>query len=249
MKDNFSFQSKEYARFRPTYPPELYSFLRTLLAGRVNAWDVGTGNGQVAMELSRFFDQVYATDISQAQMDQAVKKDNVFYSKQAAEKTDFKDGFFDLCIVAQAIHWFDFEAFYREVNRTGKDKALIVVMGYGLIRINPELDRLVDHFYTEILGPYWDKERKYIDEGYKTIPFPFEEIPVPDFDHIYQWSFQHLIGYLSTWSAIMHYRMEKGVNPLDIVFQNLKNKWGGEKTKKVHFPLLLRVGRKSVGVI
>lgn len=249
MKDNFSDLSEEYARFRPAYPQEVYSFLRPLLPARVNAWDVGTGNGQVAIELSRFFDQVYATDISQAQLDQAVRKDNVFYSMQAAEKTDFKVGFFDLCMVAQAIHWFDFDAFFREVDRTTKDKALIVVMGYGLIRINPELDPLIDHFYTEIIGSYWDKERKYIDEGYKTIPFPFEEIPVPDYDHVYQWSFQHLIGYLSTWSAVMHYKREKGKNPLDIVYQDLKDKWGGEKTKKVHFPLLLRVGRKRVEVI
>jgi SAM-dependent methyltransferase len=244
MKDNFSDRSEEYATFRPGYPQEVYSFLQTLLAGKVNAWDVGTGNGQVAIELSRFFEHVYATDISQSQLEQAVQKKNIYYSLQAAEKTRFKDGFFDLCMVAQAIHWFDFEAFYREVNRTVKEGAFLVVMGYGLIRINPEIDRILNYFYSDILGSYWDKERKFIDEGYKTIPFPFEEITVPDFDHFYQWSFQHLLGYLSTWSAVKHYRRETGIDPLQIVYPDLEDKWGGKRLKKVHFPLLLRVGRK-----
>ena len=245
MKDNFSNQSEEYARFRPAYPQEVYSFLRTLLSSRGNAWDVGTGNGQVAIELSRFFDQVYATDISQTQLDQAARKDNVFYSLQAAEKTNFQDGIFDLCMVAQAIHWFDCEAFYLEVNRTARGKALIVVMGYGLIRINPALDNVIDYFYTEIIGPYWDKERKYVDEGYKTIPFPFKEISVPDFKMFYHWTFQHLMGYLSTWSAVKHFQRENGKNPLDIVYKDLNEKWGGEKTKKVSFPFFLRVGTRG----
>lgn len=245
MKDNFSNQAKEYANFRPTYPQEVYSFLQPLFSAKINAWDVGTGNGQVAIELSRFFDRVYGTDISQGQLDQAAQKDNVFYSRQAAEKTDFKDGFFDLCMVAQAIHWFDFEAFYREVDRTTTDKALIVVMGYGLIRINPALNHLIDYFYTEIIGPYWDKERKYIDEGYKTIPFPFKEISVPDFKMFYPWTFQHLMGYLSTWSAVKHFQRDNGINPLDIVYHDLKEKWGGEKTINVNFPLFLRVGTRG----
>lgn len=243
MKDNFSANSDDYALYRPSYPKEIYAYLDSLLFSKENAWDVGTGNGQVALELSRYFEKVYATDISQSLLQHAVKKDNIFYSLQPAEKTDFEVDFFDLCMVGQAIHWFDFEKFYKETYRTAKDNCLMVVMGYGRIKITTELDQLITSFYTEILGPYWDRERKYIDEDYQTISFPFTEITPPEFKNSFTWNFEHLIGYLGTWSAVKHYSREKGKNPIEIIYPALKDKWEGKKIRKVHFPLLLRVGR------
>jgi methylase of polypeptide subunit release factors len=65
MKDNFLTQSEPYLKFRPTYPNELYEFLLLLVEARDIAWDCGTGNGQVAWALSKYFKQVHATDISE----------------------------------------------------------------------------------------------------------------------------------------------------------------------------------------
>ena len=72
MKDNFSKQSDLYAKFRPGYPPELFEFLFSLVSDNKAAWDCGTGNGQVALQLSKYFDDVYATDISARQIENAV---------------------------------------------------------------------------------------------------------------------------------------------------------------------------------
>ena len=55
MKDNFSKQSSLYAQFRPAYPKELFQFLLPLVPAKNAAWDCGTGNGQVAVKLSRLF--------------------------------------------------------------------------------------------------------------------------------------------------------------------------------------------------
>src|SRR5690606_31205722 len=128
------------ARFRPGYPRQLFAYLESLLPNKENAWDVGTGNGQVALELSKFFKRVHATDISSSQLSLAVKKVNINYSLQPAENTNFEEDFFDLCMVAQAIHWFDFGGFYRELVRTAKHNALLAVTGYGLMKITDELD-------------------------------------------------------------------------------------------------------------
>ena len=242
MKDNFSSRSDQYAKFRPTYPSELFAYLNELTPNKLAAWDCGTGNGQVAFELAKSFDQVFASDISQAQLDHALRADNITYSLQPAEKTHFDNGIFDLIVVAQAIHWFDFEKFYAEVKRTAKKNAKLCVVGYGRIEINPQIDKVITEFYTNVIGSYWDKERKYIDEYYKTIPFPFEEIQTPKFENTHQWHLEHLIGYLNTWSAVKHYIKQNQQNPVEVLESELKPIWQSGEVKEVRFPVLLRVG-------
>ena len=88
-KDYFSGQSKTYAAFRPTYPRDLYDFIFKHLRERNAAWDCATGNGQVARYLAPQFKEVYATDISKSQIDEAFQAENVFYSVCPAEKTSF----------------------------------------------------------------------------------------------------------------------------------------------------------------
>jgi ubiquinone/menaquinone biosynthesis C-methylase UbiE len=240
MKDNFSLQSNQYVKFRPTYPHELYDYIQTLIQPRQCAWDCGTGNGQVAQELANYFDKVYATDISEKQIENAVQKSNIIYKVESAEKTSFANNSFDLITVAQAIHWFNFGEFYKEVERTIKPNGILAVIGYGLIQTNPSTDIIISDFYHNIVGPYWDKERRYIDENYETIPFPFKEFKAPKFKHEFQWTFEQIIGYLLTWSAVQHYRKEKNTNPVDLIAESLRKSWGDKKT--VNFPILLRVG-------
>ncbi|HET8573802.1 MAG TPA: class I SAM-dependent methyltransferase [Edaphocola sp.] len=243
MKDNFSTQSDQYAKYRPAYPPALFEYLNAIVRGKQNAWDCGTGNGQVACELAKTFGSVFATDISRSQISNAFKKDNISYSVQPAEKTSFDDCFFDLIIVAQAIHWFDFEEFYKEVKRTARENALLCVVGYGKLEISEQIDKVIADLYGNILGRYWDKERQYIDKNYKTIPFPFNEIPSPDLVNTQYWTLDHLTGYLNTWSAVKHFVKQNNYNPINEVRSEIKRFWGNEPTRPMRFPLLLRTGR------
>src|ERR1700755_911146 len=194
-KDLFSSQSKEYASFRPTYPKDLYDFILNHIKEKSIAWDCGCGNGQVAHDLSTHFEKVFATDLSAKQIENTVPGKNIIYSVSCAEQTSFADSIFDLITVGQAIHWFYFEKFYGEVKRVGKPDALLAVWGYSLLSINPEIDKIIQHFYTQVIGPYWDKERKLVDEQYKTIPFPFEEIKTPPFEFSFEWSLEYFQGY------------------------------------------------------
>lgn len=245
MKDNFSTQSDKYVQYRPTYPKELFDYLNTLVTNKESAWDCGTGNGQVAIELSKTFEKVYATDISQSQVENALQAENIFYSVQPAEKTAFDDNQFDLIVTAQAIHWFDFDKFYSEAKRTAKENALICVVGYGRMEISEQIDQIITDFYENVIGTYWDKERKYIDENYNTIPFPFHEIQTPNFVNTLQWPLEHLIGYLNTWSAVKHFIKQNEYNPIDKLQAEIGKYWSKEETKEVKFPLLLRIGNKN----
>ena len=112
--------------------------------------------------------------------------------------------------------------------------------------IDEECDKIIRHFYSDILGDkYWDKERKYLDEQYKTIPFPFQEIQAPSFSQKVRWNLDELIGYLNTWSAVQHYIKANGTNPVDNVRKEFEKIWGKEKQKEVTFPTLLRIGKSK----
>lgn len=243
MKDNFSIQSDDYARYRPTYPKELYDFLIPQVSDRIVAWDCGTGNGQVAQKLSNFFEKVYATDISARQITNAMKKPNIEYRIESAGKSSFLDNQFDLITVAQAIHWFDLEKFYSEVQRTLKSNGIIAVIGYTLVRFNHEIDGILDQFYNDILGDYWDDARILVEEHYRTLPFPFKEIQTIDLKYTKKWSLHELLGYLSTWSALQNYLNKNKKNPLGDVEKKLKKYWDKDMLYEGSIPVFMQTGR------
>ncbi|MEM6377589.1 MAG: class I SAM-dependent methyltransferase [Bacteroidota bacterium] len=144
--DNFSKQSGIYKKFRPEYPQALYEVLLSHAKHRDACWDCGTGNGQVAKELAKYFKQVEATDISENQIKLAEKRPNINFQVARVEATPFKENQFDLITVAQAMHWFDFKAFNAEVKRVGKSGSSICIWGYDLLRIDKKVDPIIKTF-------------------------------------------------------------------------------------------------------
>ncbi len=242
-KDYFSTQAKAYATFRPTYPASLYEFLLKQLPKHNTAWDCATGNGQVANQLANHFETVFATDISQRQLDQTIPRNNIFYSISPAEKTNFTDQQFDLVTVGQALHWFDQNLFYEEVKRVCKPGGLLAVWGYALLNIEPGIDDEILHFYNHIVGPYWDSARRLLEEEYQTISFPFEEIVSPGFSIKVEWTLSQMAGYLSSWSSTQKYIQQVGQDPVLPFIQKLSEIWDPTVTKVVRFPLFCRSGR------
>ncbi|MEK7263115.1 MAG: class I SAM-dependent methyltransferase [Bacteroidota bacterium] len=244
MKDNFSAQAKLYVQFRPAYPAELIAFILSVVEQKNIAWDCGTGNGQIAAALAEYFRTVYATDISERQIENALQKKNIMYRVEAAESTSFPDEFFDVITVAQAIHWFDIEKFYCNAQRTLKTNGILAVIGYSLPRADEKINAIIDDFYSRTLNSYWDAERKYIDELYQTIPFPFREISSPQFSITYEWRLENMLGYLQTWSAVQNYAKRNNVNPVHAIVNDVQQCWKENELKRITFPTLLRIGRK-----
>ena len=242
MKDNFSKQASEYSKFRPTYPKELINYILSFVDNKEAALDIATGNGQLAKELSKQFKTVFATDISDEQLGNAIKADNILYKNEKAEETAFDNQQFDLVTVAQAVHWFDFDKFNNEMYRILKPDGVLALIGYGLFSTNSDTDKIINHFYKDIIGPYWDPERKYIDDSYTTIPFPYEELPTKNFKSELKWTFEELSGYLGTWSAVQHYKDKNGDDPLDLVREELQKSWQ-QSDQTITFPFLLRLGK------
>jgi len=242
MKDNFSRQADIYAKYRPEYPSEIFDFIYSHLQEKKTAWDCATGNGQAAKELAKVFEKVYATDISQKQLDNAVQAVNIEYSVQPGEQTGFGDNSFDLVTISQALHWMKFEKFYKEVKRVAKPGAWFAAWMYALLQISPGIDALIHHHHFETLKDHWDYERKYVDDNYSNIPFPFEEIPCPVFQIRYKWTLEELEGYLNTWSALQKFIKANNDNPVDALMKKIRPLWTNEKMS-ILFPVHLRMGK------
>ncbi len=244
FKDHFSGQAARYSRYRPTYPATLFAFLASLAPDRERAWDCATGGGQAALGLADHFGEVMATDGSKYQIEHAQPHPSVHYSVGTAEKSGIARSSIDLTIVAQALHWFDFEGFYSEVRRVSKPGAVLAVWCYNLLRISEKVDAVVDRFYWDSVGAFWPPERRLLEARYTTIPFPFEKCTTPEFVMEARWTLAGLTGYLGTWSAVARYKKEKGHDPLPLIEDALCEAWGEAKTaRQVVWPLHLEVGK------
>jgi ubiquinone/menaquinone biosynthesis C-methylase UbiE len=240
--DNFSTGGADYALYRPESPREVFDFIFSHVKNFDTAWDCGTGNGQVAAVLADRFKTVYGTDISEDQLKYAIQKDNITYRKERVEQTSFADKSIDLITVGQAIHWFDFDPFYEEVSRVAATGAFFAAWTYSLLQLTPAVNEVINHFYYDITHHYWDKQRYYVDDGYKTIPFPFKEIQAPEIWITKHYTQQQLIGYLRTWSGVKNYIKKVQQDPTDLILKDLARAWGNKEQLEVLWPVHVRAG-------
>jgi hypothetical protein len=146
--------------------------------------------------------------------------------------------------VAQALHWLDLPSFWREVRRVARPAGVVAAWCYGGLEIEPGVDRLIGTFYRETVGPFWAPARRLVDEGYRSVDFPFDEIGAPPFQMAVQWTLPHLEGYLRSWSATANYRRARGEDPVALLHGALGAAWGRpDEAKSVRWPLRMRVGR------
>jgi SAM-dependent methyltransferase len=245
FKDHFSGHAGVYATYRPRYPDSLFGWLAEQCPERSLAWDCATGNGQAAVGLSASFERVHASDASSAQVSQAEPRSNVTYACEPAEHSTLAAGSVDLVTVAQALHWFDFDRFYAEANRVLKPRGVIAAWCYETFELSADLQPLVDRLYGEILGPYWPPERRWVEEGYRTIPWPFDALTPPKLELSVDWPLSALFGYLRSWSATQRYQAERGVDPVLLIEAELSACWGDPKVpRRITWPLSIRAGRK-----
>ena len=168
FKDYFSTRSDAYARYRPHYPEALFAWLAEHAPGTGLCWDCATGSGQAALALSHYFDRVIATDASSAQITSAVVAERVDYRVAPAEESGLATASMDLVMVAQALHWFDIPAFFREADRVLKEQGLLAVLSYRLLSVDPAVDEVILALNHDILDGYWPAERRLIEQRLST---------------------------------------------------------------------------------
>jgi SAM-dependent methyltransferase len=242
FKDHFSGQSQAYRRYRPEYPLELFDWLAAIAPARELAVDVATGSGQAAVALAARFRRVIATDPSTAQLAEAPAHPRVEYRCEAAESISVEPGSLDLLVAAQAAHWFEWPRFVAEALRVLRTGSVLAFWTYGNCHVTPEIDHLVAGFSRDVVGPYWPRERRHVDEGYRELAVPLVPLAVPPFEMRTRWDARAMLGYLDTWSAVRRCRARSGRDPLALLAGPLAAAWG-DAARDMRWPLVVRAHR------
>lgn len=257
--DHFSEAAGEYARFRPAYPPELVDWLADRVLGREPAvgpdpagppdiapgvaWDAGCGSGQLSVALARRFGRVLATDASREQLARAAPHARVEYRMAVAGDSGLPPSSADLATAAQAAHWFDLDPYYAEVRRVVRPGGVVALVSYGSASTGSGVDAVLRRFHDDLLAPHWPPERRHVEDGYRSLPFPFREVEAPAFRMEADWTFARYIGYLGTWSSVRRLARTEGREALPGLRAELEGAWGDpERRRTVVWPLALRVG-------
>jgi SAM-dependent methyltransferase len=243
--DHFSRLSTRYASFRPKYPAALFETIAGTCERRGLAWDCATGTGQAAVPLAEYFDLVVATDASEQQLRAATPHGRVRYVRGLAEKAPVRGRSADLVTVAQALHWLGLPAFYAEARRALRPGGLLVAWTYGAGRIDGgAMDAVVAEFYGEEVGPFWPPERRWVEEGYRTLDFPFEPAAITSPPMVERWTLARFLGYVSTWSAVARYKETTGRDPIPGLESRLGSLWGDPTMpRRIEWPIAVRAGR------
>ena len=243
FKDHFSEVAAAYSAHRPSYPAALVDFLARLAPERRLAWDAGCGSGQLSVLLAGSFDRVVASDASAEQLARAALHPKVEYRCAPAGVSGLPARVVDLATAAQAAHWFDLPAYYTEVRRVTRPGGIVALISYGVVAAGADLDAVIGPFYRDVLGSHWPLERRHVDDGYRSLPFPFEELDAPALEIRLDWRLEDLVGYVGTWSAVWALQQSEGPGPFATFRRQLTDAWGTGAVRTVRWPLALRVGR------
>ena len=243
FKDHFSERAARYAEFRPRYPARLFAFLADLVERHDQAWDAGTGNGQAATGLADYFEHIRATDPSDEQIRNAEAHPRVTYAVGREADSGLPDASCDLVTAAQALHWFDAPRFFAEARRVLQPGGAIAIWTYGgphleVLSLDRQLQTYLDH-----IDAYWPPERRMVDDGYRSIDFPFDELAAPPFTMEMAVERAGLTGYLRTTSAHQRYVAEHDLDPVDWLQAQLKEEWPDGARRIVSWPVTMRAGR------
>lgn len=243
--DHFGPLASHYAAFRPHYPGPLFDWVASQCTHRRRAWDCATGSGQAALGLATHFDAVIATDASASQLASASPHERIEYREAAAEQSGLAAGSIDLVAVAQALHWFDLDAFYDEVRRVLTPGGVFAVWSYGNCWLDDaDVHAQVQAYYTGTLAGFWPAERIHVENGYADLPFPFARLAVPAFEIVERWDLPGVLGYLRSWSASGHYVAARGEAGFLEFGARLAQAWGEPARRiAIRWPLAVHAAR------
>jgi SAM-dependent methyltransferase len=235
--------ANRYAVYRPRYPQEVFDAILSHVDGRGMALDCATGTGQAAVSLASAFAHVFAYDISSDQVEHLAKLPNLHGFAARSEALPLKRDTLDLITVAQAVHWFDLDKFWPEVQRVGRPGAVVAIWGYGFFEVSPEIDRVVLRELRDPVARYWGSGNLILIDEYRTIPFPFREIDAPKIVMKESWTLDRLLDYVGTWSALNRYDQEHGPGLLRRAKSELAKLWPAHQELEVRMPVTLRLGK------
>jgi SAM-dependent methyltransferase len=243
FQDHFSAVAAQYALARPEYPAALFDWIAAVAPSRGLCWEAGCGSGQATRDLALRFERVHAGDPSAAQIAQAPSLANVDFVVEAGEHCALPDASADVACVAQALHWFDREAYFAEVVRVLKPGGVLVAWGYQDIVVPPSL-RAANAVLQDAILPFWPPQRADIDAAYADYVWPFERIDSPALELTADWPLQRLLGYFASYSASKRHCEATGTDIVADSAPAFVEVWGDGGDIPLRWPLFVHAFRK-----
>lgn len=247
FKDHFSGVADAYAAARPEYPDQLFDLIAAHVPRDARVWEPGCGSGQATRGLAARFAQVHATDPSAQQIAQHwahANAANVSLAIEPGERTTLPDASVQLVAVAQALHWFDREAFFGECERVLAPGGVLAAWGYGDFLAPEGMAAAVEDFRA-LIDPYWPPERTLIDGHYAGFDWPLRALPAPLLWLEAEWTLPHFLRYLASMSATARCRAELGEDPVARHAPALTAKWGeADGVRTIRWPLFVHLRKK-----
>ncbi|XP_072043133.1 putative methyltransferase DDB_G0268948 [Amphiura filiformis] len=253
-----------YSKYRPKPSAAVINKILEFLkekkkASFLSAVDVGCGSGQSTPVLGEYFESVLGCDISEAQVNEARKANtapNIKYCVADAEHIPVADNSVDLVTCSMAVHWFDFPAFCKEVDRVLKPSGCLAVYArnHGIFlhdddKIAKKLNETFSSFYCKTLNSTFSMEiLRGIYQQELVIPYPeFERHVLYEHKDV---PLLELLGLIETFSGYQKYHKE---HPNDDILKPFQNEMiqmlGVDKSPdeiifNTECPIFLLLGRK-----
>jgi SAM-dependent methyltransferase len=128
-----------YEQYRPRYPHQLLTDLVGMTVGERgrHCADLGCGTGEVALPLSRHFDDVVAVDIDSEMIALAQQRadadgvGNVVWTVGPAEELDLPPERFDLVTAGSSFHWMDRATLAGRIHAALVEGGSLALLGGG----------------------------------------------------------------------------------------------------------------------
>lgn len=245
--DHFSQASVQYAQARPMYPQALFAWIAGIAPSTECVWEPACGSGQATRGLAGVFAHMHASEPSAAQLAQAPAIDHVDYVQEAAEHCSLPDASADAVCVAQALHWFDRDAFFAECARVLKPGGVLVAWGYQDVKVPAEVAAANAGFQSAIRAD-WPAERADVDAAYAGYAWPFARIDAPVFELAADWDLPRLLAYFGSYSATQRHDQRTGGDVVARYAGEFAAGWGDPaQARRVRWPLFVHACRKEDG--
>ena len=236
--------SESYAQHRPDYPAELFRELAQSCQATHLAWEAGCGSGQATRSLSFHFDKVVATDASSDQILKATPLKGVSYLTSSASVSPLAENSADLVFTAQALHWFDRQAFVDEAVRVLKPQGTFAYLHYATMLEDSAIAAITNQELSLIFKSYGPAEWK---NTYETRDFslPFQAFEFREYQMEANWNLLQLSNYLHTRVDIAACAEATGEDPAVPLMQKLVKHWSDpDSTVAFRWPVTVCIAER-----